>query len=127
MSKKAGIYFFTLFLAVSNLLLSSVMSEVGQAQEIDGQLAVDKSIQFLQLQMAEHLKMRRLASTAPNLIGKWQGEAPNLSATGDCNVDTVLVTIAKQCGNLMNGSIKVDNDTAIPVVGGDIILMVVLC
>lgn len=94
MSKKAGIFIFTLFFAVSNILLNSVVTEVGQAQEIDGQPTVDRSMQFLQMQMAEHLKMCRPASAAPNLIGEWQGEAPNLSSIGNCNVDTVLVAIA---------------------------------
>lgn len=119
MSKKAGIFVFALCLVVSNILLGLVLTEVGQAQEIHGQPAVDKSMQLFQLQMAELQNMHRLTSKAPpNLIGDWKGTAPKLTSTGDdCSTDIVLVTIAIQCGNLMNGTIKVDTNTAIPVVG----------
>lgn len=117
MGKKTGIFIFIMFSAVSILFLGLVSTSCSQAQESDGQQAVDKSMQFFHLQMAELLKMNRLSSSSPNLIGKWQGETPKLTATGDCDSDIVLVTIAKQCGSLMNGTVKVDDATAIPVVG----------
>ena len=123
MSKKAEIFVFALCLIVSNILSGLVC----QAQDIPGQAAVDKSMQLFQLQIAELLNVRSQTSTAPhrdmskvtpNLVGNWQGNAPKATTAGVCSTDTVLVIIAKQCGNLMNGSVKVDTDTAIQVVGG---------
>ena len=58
-----------------------------------------------------------MSKVTPNLVGNWQGNAPKATTVGVCSADTVLVIIAKQCGNLMNGSVKVDTNTAIQVVG----------
>lgn len=127
MSKKAGMFVLALCLIVSNIVLGLVLADVGQAQDIAGQAALDRSMQLFQLQIAELLNVRSPTSAAPhrelykvtpNLVGNWQGNAPKAATVGDCSADTVLVIIAKQCGNLMNGSVKVDTDTAIQVVGG---------
>ena len=127
MRKKAGIFVFALCLVMSSMLSGFVLAEVGQAQEIDGQATVDKSNQFFQLQMAELLKMRTLTAKASDkgpygatkdLVGDWKSDFQQLDSFGTCSAHAVLVTIDNLCGNtLFSGSVKVDTDPAIPVVG----------
>lgn len=125
MSKKARMFVFALCLIVSNTLLGLVLTGTGQAQDILRQAAVDKSRQLFQLQIAKRLNRhsptsaspRSLRKDTPDLVGNWEGEATKMTTDGVCSKDTVLVIIEEQCGNLVSGTIKVNTDNAIPIVG----------